>query len=268
MFALRSIASGLNTLLDGTIARRRVRNCSSADPIQVKVEGSSKALGHGGMRVWCLYRYERFDQAEEVARADIRRGGRGADPYLVLACLALRAGDIARALDLAQQAVGEAPASADAAEALGLLLLTQGRCEDAAVELGRALALAPENHEILPYLSLAHTMLGHRREARRLAVRAFVTNPSPRSVGQILLWLHYFHRFPMALLRAIGYGVPLYVSKWQTLPLVLLLLLMEWWLRIPPRELGWKREERFFVAFILIYVGVYLGQLVGLITIP
>jgi len=120
-------------------------------------------------------RYGQADKASQLLDQAMKRFGEDAYALVGYARLALGAGRISDAIDLAAQGVQALPQSAYAAEIMGQSLLARGRRDEACAPLARAAQKG--RAEASHYLSLAHLEMGRYATAVDACRRTLMLRP-------------------------------------------------------------------------------------------
>src|SRR5262245_1123798 len=127
-----------------------------------------------------VIRHRRGETAEGIACIERAIGlAPQASYYCNLAKIWQTLGQLPRAEELARRAADLAPQSAPVLTALGSILCQQARCDEAAMVLERALAIAPDNTEALGTLAGAYVDLGLVNQSQAVFARASALSPEP-----------------------------------------------------------------------------------------
>lgn len=129
-----------------------------------------------------LMRQKRFDIALKQAESVIQQYPQSYAPRMIAAECHMRLGQVDKAVELFRSARSIAPDSAEPAMALGMILASTGRCEDALTHLEESLFRRPGNLPITMNLVRCYLRLGRATEAAELAVRTAELDPASADV--------------------------------------------------------------------------------------
>jgi len=114
-----------------------------------------------------LYGFEgKKTEAEREYREELRISPSHVPALVALAAIDLEKADVAEAGNLARQATGADPKSAEAHHLLGRVLMASGDLRASAGELEKAKQLAPDSPGVRSHLAMVYTRLGRTQEAK------------------------------------------------------------------------------------------------------